>query len=265
VTRRRRPALRLLSVDWDYFFPVPVPGQPDHALYDWSHADSPFFRDLVWDGRAAAFLANGRDLPTTTGADVGFWSRFAFAPGARLIVADSHACLALPALLEGVAEVVSFDAHHDAGYKPESLAVVERGRWHCDTWAILYQGEGAHVDVRYPPWLDRPGRTPGDREAGPLVDVLLSRTIDQGGPEPGPFDRAFLCRSAGWMPPWLDDRFDALVAACPIPVEPLDRSPTDRRAFDLAEVALRAEQVRRLADPDSDVRRTLRALSEETR
>lgn len=255
MSRRRRPTLRLLSVDWDYFFARPIGLEPDNELYDWGHSDSPFFRDLVWDGRAAAFLANGRDLPTTTGAEAGFWSRFRFAPGCRLAVTDSHACLALPQLQEGVAHVLSYDAHHDAGYKPDALGAARQGRWYCDTWAMLYQLEGAFVDVRYPPWMARAGKAPGWYERDPVIDDRLDRRIDDGAPIATPFDRAFLCRSAAWMPPWLDAGFDALVAAFPGPVDRLDRSPTAPRAFDLDAIRQQAEHLRQLHDPTSEYAR----------
>jgi predicted Zn-dependent peptidase len=50
---------RLLSVDWDFFFPVPGSGTPsrDWCLYDWGRDErrSAFFALAVWHARAAAF------------------------------------------------------------------------------------------------------------------------------------------------------------------------------------------------------------------
>lgn len=270
--RRRRAGLRLLSVDWDAFFPgAATAPREQFLLYDWSMKETPFFLNDVWTVRATSFLMGGLPLPTTSGDETGFWSRVPLAPNATLAVAESHASLASEALVDGVAEVVSVDAHHDCGYRAETaLRDAVAGRWACDTWGMLYQLRGAAVDVRYPPWMAEEGRPPGDREADPVIDTWLTRTIDAGGPIDGrPFDRVFVCRSGCWVPPWCDDAFARFVAACPVPAErrtvlaPGTWPAPTPRAFALAEAEERAELFRQLQDPDSAFNRVRRVHQEQ--
>lgn len=68
---------RLLSVDWDYFFPE-LSFDPDKwMLYDWGHRDvGNFFLDTLWYNRAAGFLMNNLPIPGTSGQEKRFWDRF---------------------------------------------------------------------------------------------------------------------------------------------------------------------------------------------
>ncbi|MCS6869222.1 hypothetical protein [Thermus sp.] len=209
--------MRLLAVDFDYFFPLPQdPGHPEAFLYAWAHFETPYYREAAWEERALAFLLRGLPLPQAQGWE-GFWERFTFAPGARLYYADSNALAFHPQVREGVEEVVLYDAHHDAGYRPLGEEPA------CDDWMVHYARQGARLRVFYPPWRDP--------ALEPEPQVPLAREVDPGGRVEGPFHRVFLCRSGAWVPPWADAAFFAFLAAAPLPKVPLE--PVAPRAWDL--------------------------------
>ncbi|WP_038048724.1 hypothetical protein [Thermus caliditerrae] len=200
--------MRLLAVDFDFFFPVPQsPQDPQADLFAWAHFETPYYLGEVWERRALAFLLRGLSLPRARGWE-GFWERFAFAPGAVLYYADSNALAFHPEVREGVEEVVLFDAHHDAGYRPLGEEPA------CDDWMVFYARQGARLRVVYPPWRDPRGE--------PEPWVPLPRVQDTGGKVAGLFHRVFLCRSGAWVPPWADPDFFAFLEQAPLPKRPLE-------------------------------------------
>ncbi|WP_114313057.1 hypothetical protein [Thermus caldifontis] len=218
--------MRLLVVDFDYFFPVPQdPKDPLASLYAWAHFETPYYLGEAWEERALAFLLRGLPLPQAQGWE-GFWGRFSFAPGAQLYYADSNALAFHPEVRAGIREVVLFDAHHDAGYRPLGEEPS------CDDWMVFYARQGARLQVFYPSWRD-PGWEPE-----PLVPVERAR--DPGGPVEGLFHKAFLCRSGAWVPPWADGAFFAFLEEAPLPKRALE--PVKRRPFDLEGLRRRARE-----------------------
>ena len=109
----------LLSVDWDFFFPELSYDPELRSLYDWGHQDGGiFFLHDVWYDRAAGFILNNMPLPTTSGDEATFWSRFRFARGCKLYYAESHHKIYHPRVRRKAFErIVNYDAHHDGGYK----------------------------------------------------------------------------------------------------------------------------------------------------
>ncbi len=217
--------MRLLVVDFDYFFPVPQRREdPLAPLFAWAHFETPYHLGEAWEGRALAFLLRGLPLPEARGWE-GFWERFSFAPGARLFYADSNALAFHPRVREGVEEVVLFDAHHDAGYRPLGEEPA------CDDWMVFYAQQGVALKVFYPPWRD-PAQEPEPQ-------VPLERALDPGGRVEGVFHRAFLCRSGAWVPPWADGAFFRFLEAAPLSKETLE--PLSPRPFDLKALKRRVE------------------------
>ena len=159
--------MRLLVVDFDYFFPVPQdPRDPLAPLFAWAHFETPYYLLEAWEERALAFLLRGLSLPEARGWE-GFWGRFAFAREAVLYYAESNALAFHPEVRRGVEEVVLFDAHHDAGYRPLGEEPA------CDDWMVFYHRLGARLRVYYPPWRD------ASLEPEPKVPV--AREVDPGG------------------------------------------------------------------------------------
>jgi hypothetical protein len=209
--------MRLLSVDWDYFVPsidhefvASVRGAPIPYALHGGEVFPDVMLDGLWDSRAAALLAGGQALPGTSGEEDGFWERVHLAPAARLYFADSHAQAAHTAVRTGVTEVWNFDAHHDCGYEGAWDDPLRLGWVGCANWMCAYALGGASLHVRYPSWR----RDAVQREVAPLCPV--ERTIDDGCAVPLSFEVIFVARSSAWTPPWLDERFEAFLAAAPV-------------------------------------------------
>ena len=207
----------LLSVDWDYFFPNPneagssKPG--DLVLFDWGHREAPLFESsMMWHLRASGFLRAGRDLPRTSGDEIGWWERFRFADDAELWIAESHAMAAFVATRLRADAIWNYDAHHDCGYGP-----LHPDAFDCSDWIRSVRvWIDPDVHVRYPRWVVHPSA----QQSAP--DWADARIDDPDELLPA-FDAAFVCRSPAWVPTWCDDAFTAFVAACPLPVRVVTR------------------------------------------
>lgn len=207
---------KLLSVDWDFFFPEPE--HDPHYLYDWGHDEKwpPALLDSIWEIRAGAFLRLGLPLPVTSGKEQGFWSRFKFSQNATLYYADSHLKIYGKEVMRDIDDVWNFDAHHDA-YRSES-EVRRSGVVTCENWATVFKLSGKDVKWFYPTWktwayLDK-RRT------------AIVTGVDPEKPFTRTFDKVFLCRSGTWTPTWIEDKFWRLLDECPIG----DRIPLDSMA-----------------------------------
>jgi len=204
--------INLLSIDWDYFFPEQSHNPALMGLYDWGHRDSgKFFLEDVWVHRAMQFFAAGMELPTTSGEETSFWSRFKFSPDAKLYFADSHVHAIHPDVAEDVINVVNFDAHHDGGYNQTIGKIVKSQQVDCGSWMVGYYLKGAFVQTIYPSWKKHAMKTDGK----PAIPKM-ARRVDTGLGAFPTFDRVFVCRSGGWSPPWLDAQFDQFLQDCPV-------------------------------------------------
>lgn len=211
----------LLSVDWDYF--LPIPKGREWFLYDWSHKEAPFFYSSeLWASRAYGFKAANKSRPYPDPKVVhGFWDKFRFSEDCKVYVADSHACIAqvwglVECNIDTTGHTVpridycpefgvihNFDAHHDCGYPNEQ----ESSHYiYCSDWAMHAIDQGMRVYTWYPEWReveDEPDpRRSMYREVFNPVPHGLPTTV---------IDRVFVCRSSDWMPPWCDPEFDELI------------------------------------------------------
>src|SRR5260370_16166556 len=139
--------MRLLSVDWDYFFPDPIGGPPIALpVFVQGKCDVEETLFKTWLARAEMYLGIAEALPQTSGEEYGFWRRFTFTSGCILFVVEHHRHAAHD-VREDISEVWNFDAHYDAGGY-EDVPVDQYGD---GNWLMAYGGE---VDrhVRYPSW-----------------------------------------------------------------------------------------------------------------
>lgn len=217
--------LKLLVVDWDFFFPNPAWSAEiteESLLYLWDHKEAPaYLSPVVWSGRASAFFRNGMELPRCQDYE-GFWNRFKFnEDGVSVLYGDSnlHAGRILPSSL-GMDEeygvnhwhtVSLWDAHHDAGYKSTGSyeAWEATGMVSCEDWMLVHHGHGSRLQVTYPAWRKEVGRV----EPEPLVPV--DRRVDDGTDPDDWFDAVYVCRSGAWVPPWCDDQFTEFMEQAP--------------------------------------------------
>lgn len=185
--------MRLLSVDWDYFFPDTMP-------YDWGHSESVFLIEAIWQLRVT-----GRNIVTGEHAlDAmrpdpeklqGFWDRVLVGKPLTLFIAESHASIWELLKTGEQWDVVNFDQHHDIYYGSKKWEVscddwashgidqglIERYTWACPQWAVDEQ----IIDYR-------------PQEYSIRVQTSI---------EPQPYDAVFVCRSGAWTPPWADDEW----------------------------------------------------------
>lgn len=209
--------MKLLVVDWDYFFPNPMAagGDPpeDWGLYDWQHRENPFMSQEIWSIRGAGFLFHDRELPVVKDYQ-GFWDRFTFRDDAMVLYGDSnlHGMSLNPyPIVEDAVEgepwekVTLFDAHHDCGYGGTYEEWVENDTVTCENWMLCHYQKGSKLEVIHPPWRVQVEGI----EPEPVVPV--ERRIDTGGPVDDVFDAVYICRSGAWVPSWCDDQFTAFV------------------------------------------------------
>lgn len=230
----------LLVVDWDMFFRNPMEGgdyeNGEQWLYDWGHAESPFFIEggIIWAERALGFMRAGMDLPKVD-VPTNFWDRFKFDDETKLYVADSNAYAGLLYDQNGdpFEHVYLFDAHHDL-YKFKTQKQVQE--WHetgeditCENWMFKHLMRGATLHWRYPQWHGN-----GPSHAEDLPDWIgLDSAYDDGKPLDVQFDTVFLCRSGAWVPPWCDDDFlDFMNSAPVVEVEQMDGYYLKREDWD---------------------------------
>jgi hypothetical protein len=231
--------VRLLVIDFDFFFPVHDVGEPDWWLYDWDHRESVAvgLQTCLWESRGSMFLQVHGMLPATSGAETSFWDRWTFTPETTLYVSDSNVYSLAEPVRADVEVVHLFDAHHDLGYKPH------RGKLYtCENWGLWYARERIPVHVHYPAWRTQVFTAEeyclAKRRRYPVTRAFDDPTLQLT------FDRIHVCRSGAWVPPWCEDAFWGFVQRCPVatPVQYVqDMTP---RVWDMdaahAQVAIRS-------------------------
>jgi hypothetical protein len=190
--------IRILSVDWDYFF-------PDVFWFDWSQKEESIFLEFLWPIRYGnAHLKTGEMAKDIVKPDksllCGFWEKVCpRGPYINLTIAESH---------KDVISIVdnyfpdpdfkpkfgiwNFDQHHDGGYGMKEL--------NCDNWVHhLWENDRlSDYNVIYPPWREeRPEEKPEFPHAMHYKIPIL----------PDRFEFVFICRSSGWTPSWCDDEW----------------------------------------------------------
>jgi hypothetical protein len=187
---------RVLSIDWDYFF-------PDSRPYDMGHSEchGQMLRDILWNTRASSVnLSTGEPLLETYVPVIpkDFWSLVIGKPG-KVYVADSH--FKIWAALEPwfLSQVTSLDAHHDCGYRLQKEPYVD-----CSNWGFWGRrtGQIGRLDLWYPEWR----RTNPEGFCGRKREYKPT-TTSYGLPAPAEYDIVFICRSGAWTPPWWDSEF----------------------------------------------------------
>jgi hypothetical protein len=236
--------MRLLVVDFDYFFPVVERASDskfphEWLLYDWNHCEAKFYIEkFLWTIRAEAFVRRGVELPKTSGLEQTFWQRFKISPKAKLFYADSNVYAADFCVRRKVKELYLFDAHHDCGYHEKSIdRVLDSDRIDCGDWMLAYALRDAKLHVRYPKWRAYA------MQLEPEPECEVDRRVDDEQPLRMRFDRVFVCRSGAWVAPWLDEAFFKFIEAAPVSERVLLDDMTSRDWTDEDVERLRALQL----------------------
>lgn len=187
--------MKVLSVDWDYFF-------QDTDGFDWGHREAPFFiHDIWWHRASNRHLFTHRDaidMRPIKSRIHKFWQRNIRRYGRPegLMIAESHGALYYWIHHYPVDELVNYDAHHDLGY-PSADGDVDCGNW---AGKLLSDGFLKHYTVVYPSWRKQKRY----REQIPDND----RIYVTHSPVPSQhYDLVFICRSGAWTPSWCDVSF----------------------------------------------------------
>ena len=217
----------LLSVDFDFFV-------REKHIWDWSHAESKMYQEVLWPHRASTFLAQGIDLRKET--DPGkyaeptpdrFWSvleRLGYdTEDVVSCVTNSHTFAAPHWVHHGYFPeddylLINFDAHHDLGYRSaeEMEKVWESGRVMCGDWlyTLMRAVPNLKAKIVYPSWRGLEEIEKVEKRPEELYPFLEGR-VEYGVfsedfvrlPEDAFVEDAFICRSGAWVPPWLDQLF----------------------------------------------------------
>ena len=192
---------RILSVDFDFFY-------PDSAPYDWGHSEhySPLMANMLWHARCGNInLMSGEDALESYAPTVpeDFWARVLLnQPPAY--VADSH--LSIWDVLEDQPgssnTIVSFDAHHDCGYGDYRtlVDVAEITYVDCGNWGLhgKLTGRIKSLQLHYPEWRRKARETLTEVH----TDLQAPSKVSFGLPgKPDSYDLVFVCRSGAWTPP----------------------------------------------------------------
>jgi len=217
-----------LSVDWDFFV-------RELEEWDWAHRESAFYRGMVWQVRETNGLMQGVDFREETDPNthsnpkpLEFWSHleelgYDFT-GADVFVTDSHA-YGSPVFMNRKARadrIVHFDAHHDLGYKAETIKKnIENETSDCGDWQfhVLQHYQKLRSLIVYPAWKGSMewDETWGSDQVYKIVNAggsLFKRVKHVVGVDnevvraaAGKVDAIHICRSGAWSPPWLDQMF----------------------------------------------------------
>jgi len=214
-------------------------------LFDWGHAESEFFIDMAWHGRAAAFGYASFPLPEVEPSWKTFPERFKVAHDATVYIGDSNLWSGNLSDSEGdpFSDVWLFDAHHDSGYGVSSFAkwLKKHARqggavsFSCEDWMLIHHMQGAALHWRFPTWHESfkkrlhegkciPACTDEGLSHGPFwpVDVPLDARVDDLLPVDEEFDTIYICRSGAWVPPWEDHKFQRFYESWDRDIEQLD-------------------------------------------
>lgn len=228
---------KILSVDFDFWVRT-----DNQDLLDWSHKEAMFWIDTIWQIRASDAWRRGMDpreqtLITPDEPDpkmLGPWlvERGITVAANKIAIAESHAAI-YPWLnrLRDI-ELVHIDAHHDMGYddygymrrtnRGFKIVLPDVG---CDNWIYRLIHEQRYSRIKsikliYPKWRKKNGgdmtkmvenRIEDWRKNGVEIDVCYG--LEENMPRDVRFNKAFVCRSGAWVPPWLDEDFNTMVAS----------------------------------------------------
>lgn len=217
--------MKILSIDWDYFF-------PDSSPYDWSsNEENGLFYEIIWSMRITNKNMFTREsvldeyVPTIP---EDFWGIVKNRP--QCYKAESHKRIWDIIDIHRNVELTNIDAHHDCGYKhnydyrklvPFKTTVPEKVINHidCGNWGAFGQAGKRITKFKlvYPAWRKK------YRECDPNhKSYWFPKNVKYKLPKPANYDIVFICRSACWTPPWFDKSLFDFIDSSNMEFTPMD-------------------------------------------
>ena len=213
----------ILNIDLDFF-------QREDPMWDWGHSESNFgmSNETLWQIRALGFAHSGGDIVKETNIDSAgvhpsdFLKKlqecgFTFASDIPIVVSNSH-LYAYPTcitwMLDGMRfdKILSFDAHHDMGYKPVNTmaSLYKRGEIDCADWQYHLLRRHKHLSgfQVYPIW--RGLAELGGQGLSHLPSTVKKRfgydvySEDLLRRHAAPVTGIYIAKSESWFAPWHD-------------------------------------------------------------
>jgi hypothetical protein len=236
--------IKVLSVDWDWFF-------PDPTWYDWgSHEDRELFYELIWVTRTNTKDRNGKNnaceiFNPDPEVIKTFWNKVVKPRPMHICVTESHRDIyGLLRELRGI-ELINLDAHHDYGYQQTKVL-------DCSNWA--YHGVKKKIISKYK--LYYPEWRKGHEEEG-----SKKCEVHYGLPPKSEYDVVFICRSPSWTPPWADEQWLKLVTGLQAIPGTIDKKYGNPRAYCPRNMSL--AQAREFAQQYDDMTKKLLEVNSE--
>jgi len=205
--------MNLLSIDFDFWAET-----GEFELLDWGFREAKFWLEDIWSIRAIDAACQGKDIRERCklAADeiapdllVRHLVKELKCKVRRVALAESH--LSAYNYFSGCKDInlVHIDAHHDMGYEPREL--------NCDNWLehLINEDRVRSVTLIYPKWRLRTinewddGHKVLDR-LGDRVKIEVHYGLEHLPPKIS-YEKAFICRSGAWVPPWLDSECRSLM------------------------------------------------------
>jgi hypothetical protein len=195
---------KILSVDWDYFF-------PDLAPFDWGHQESDLFIHELWSFRTHTRSYRTKKKAIDTVVPDPFYRQFWNATiDSRtrvpwmFVISEAHLDIVWLIRMIGSCNIVNFDQHHDLGY---SSTKHTKGYIDSACWVPAMLGNGLlkKYELVYPQWRRK---YPEVSDPHDVFDNLSQANCiyysDKKNWVNRSFDIVFVCRSGAWAPPWSD-------------------------------------------------------------
>lgn len=198
LMQKLRP-LRVLSIDFDYFLRANDPKA--WRYYPDSGCEfNPEIQKVIWITQYASAIAHGDDLTKLFGLDNEALQKLEDflrnkCTAKKYLIAESHSC----------AHKFIKDISREAG-KPVEVFNIDHhsdtytdGELNCGNWLKLLLKKNIVTSAIWCRDIEK---------QDPYMDERVQRMDDLDAClNSGPFDAVFLCRSGGWVPPHLDNKF----------------------------------------------------------
>ncbi|MFU0784463.1 arginase [Clostridium sp.] len=206
----------LLSIDWDYFIPI-------EQNWSGSYIENKENMMFIWYKRYFDSMKRGINIEKSIKVerDLNVFLKIIrkyikFKNNIKMYVSDSHKYSYDIAKANKCENVINFDAHSDLGYGGmESL----KFEVNCANWLgkLFKDNIINRASIVYSPYT-----LEEESEFKEINSKFNIKYIKEDSLPNIEVDSIHLCRSGSWTPPWLDEKFNSLIALFNIPHKIID-------------------------------------------